>query len=71
MILNLDWRPSSVNSFLIMVTNWVSFDKHDIQLCLQDGPTIDIPITSLQSYAMFKNIADSPNKYIKIKLVPT
>ena len=54
---NLDRRLFSICSFLSKGNNWVHFNKDYIQLGINDGPTIKIPITSLQSNAMVVNIA--------------
>ena len=49
---NLDRRLFSVNAFLSKGHNWVHFSRHMIKLGIKDGPSITIPITSLQSNAL-------------------
>ena len=49
---NLDIRLFSVNAFLSKGHNWVHFSRHTIKLGIKDGPSINIPITSLQSIAL-------------------
>ena len=49
---NLDRRLFSVNAFLSKGHNWVHFSRHMIKLGIKDGPSINIPITSLQSNAL-------------------
>ena len=49
---NLDRRLFSVNAFLSKGHNWVHFSRNTIKLGLKDGPSIIIPITSLQSNAL-------------------
>ena len=44
---NLDRRIFLTNSFLYRGNDWVHFDKHNIQLDIQNGSTIKIPIASL------------------------
>ena len=46
---NLDRRLFSINAFLSREHNWVHFSMHTIKLSIKDGPSINIPITSLQS----------------------
>ena len=41
-----------VNVFLSKDHNWVHFSRHMIKLGIKDGPSIQIPITSLQSNAL-------------------
>ena len=48
---NLDQRLFSVNAFLSHGHNWVNFSRNNIKLGIRDGPSINIPITSLQSNA--------------------
>ena len=48
---NLDRRLFSVSSFLSKGNNWVNFTKDQINLGIKHGPTINLPITSLQSNA--------------------
>ena len=59
---NLDRRLFSVNSFLSKGNNWVHFDKNYVQLGINDGPTIKIPITSLQSNAMVVKMTKNNQK---------
>ena len=56
---NLDRRLFSVISFLNMGNNSVPFDKYNIQLEILNGPMIKIHITTLQSYAVVLDIAES------------
>ena len=49
---NLDRRLFSVNAFLSKGHNWVHFSRHTIKLGIKDGPSINIPISSLQSNAL-------------------
>ena len=49
---NLDRRLFSVNAFLSKGHNWVHFSRHTIKLGIKDGPSIHIPIASLQSNAL-------------------
>ena len=49
---NLDRRLFLVNAFLSIGHNWVHFTHDNIKLGIQNGPSIDIPITSLQANAM-------------------
>ena len=51
-LLCLDRRLFSVNAFLSKGHNWVHFSRHMIKLGIEDGPSINIPITSLQSNAL-------------------
>ena len=48
---NLDSRLFSVSSFLSKGNNWVNFKRDHIELGVRNGPTIKLPITSLQSNA--------------------
>ena len=48
---NLDRRLFSVHAFLSKGHNWVHFSQQTIQLGIKDGPSIDLPVTSLQSNA--------------------
>ena len=48
---NLDRRLFSVNAFLSKGHNWVHFTQDNIKLGIKNGPSINIPITSLQSNA--------------------
>ncbi len=48
---NLDRRLFSVNSFLSHGHNWVNFSRNNIKLGIKNGPSMNIPITSLQSNA--------------------
>ena len=65
---NLDRRLFSVNAFLNKGNNWVHFDKNFIKLGINDGPTIKIPISSLQSNAMVVNIAKNDKRHSKTKI---
>ena len=58
---NLDRRLFSVNSFLARGNNWVHFENQHIELGIQDGPKIKIPLSSLQTNAMIVNTRR--NKY--------
>ena len=49
---NLDRRLFLVNAFLSKGHNWVHFSRKTIKLCINDGPSIITPITSLQSNAL-------------------
>ena len=50
---NLDRHLFSVNAFLSKGHNWVYLPRHTIKkLEINDGPSINIPITSLQSNAI-------------------
>ena len=49
---NLDRQLFSVNAFLSKGHNWVHFTHDNIKLDIQNGPSIDIPITSLQANAI-------------------
>ena len=48
---NLDRRLFSVNAFLSKGHNWVHFTQNYIKLGIKNGPSLNIPITSLQSNA--------------------
>ena len=65
---NLDRRLFSVNAFLNKGNNWVHFDKSFIKLGINDGPTIKIPNSSLQSNAMVIDIAKNDKKKFKTKM---
>ena len=58
---NLDRRLFSVNSFLARGNNWIHFENHHIELGIQDGSKIKIPLSSLQTNAMIVNTRR--NKY--------
>ena len=49
---NLDKRLFSINAFLSKGHNWVHVSRNTIKLGIKDGPSINIPITSLQSNAL-------------------
>ena len=49
---NLDRRLFSVNAFLSKGHNWTQFSRNTIKLGIKDGPSIIIPIMSLQSNAL-------------------
>ena len=49
---NLDRRLFSVNAFLSKGHNLVHFSRNSIKLGIKDGPSIIIPIISLQSNAL-------------------
>ena len=57
-----------MNAFLNKGNNWVHFDKNFINYGINDGPTINIPISSLQANAMVVNIAKNDKKQIKMKI---
>ena len=59
---NLDRRLFFVNAFLNKGNNWFHFDKNVIKLGINDGPTIKIPISSLQANAMVANIVKNKKK---------
>ena len=48
---NLDRRLFSVHAFLSKGHNWVHFSQTEIQLGIKNGPSINLPVTSLQSNA--------------------
>ena len=52
---NLDRRLFLVNTFLSKGHNWVHFTHNNIKLGIRNGPSTDIPITSLQANAMVVN----------------
>ena len=63
---NLDRRLFSVNAFLSKGHNWVHFTPDNIKLGIKDGPSINIPITSLQSNAFIvDHIKRQPGDYAK------
>ena len=47
-VLSLEMRLISINSFLQNGNNWVHFENNSIHLGIKDGPKIRISITSLQ-----------------------
>ena len=49
---NLDSKLFSVNAFLSRRHNWMYFSGHTIKLGIKDGPSTNIPISSLQSNAL-------------------
>gem|GEM_PF-2876143 len=59
---NLDRRLFSVNAFLSHGHNWVNFSRNNIKLGIRDGPSINIPITSLQSKAFVVDHLPERNK---------
>ena len=60
---NLDRRLFSVNAFLSKGHNWVHFTHDNIKLGIRNGPSIDIPITSLQANAMVVDHTKCTPKY--------
>ena len=58
---NLDRRLFSVNAFLSRGHDWVHFSRHTIKLGIKDGPSINIPITSLQSNALVVDHSGTQN----------
>ena len=63
---NLDRRLFSVNVFLSKGHNWVHFTHDNIKLGIQNGPSIDIQITSLQANAMVvDHVKCTPNPSIR------
>ena len=57
-----------MKAFLNKGNNWVHFDKNFIKLGINDGPTIKIPISSLQSNAMVVDIAKTDKRHFKAKI---
>ena len=63
---NLDRRLFSVNAFLSKGHNWVHFTHDNIKLGIKDGPSINIPITSLQFNAfVVEHMKCQPKSYGK------
>ena len=63
---NLDRRLFSVNAFLSKGHNWVHFTQDNIKLGIKNGPSINIPITSLQSNAFIvDHVKCQPKNYGK------
>ena len=56
---DLDQRLFSVNAFLSRGNNWVHFTSESIELGIQNGPKIQIPLSSLQSQAMIVKTGDT------------
>ena len=65
---NLDRRLFPVHAFLSKGHNWVYFSQTEIQLGIKNGPSINLPVTSLQSNAfvvdhkkLSYNVSTKPN----------
>ena len=65
---NLNRRLFLVNSFLNKGNSWVQFDKNNLWLGLQNGPTIIIQITSLHSNALAVEIVENPKGIRKTQI---
>ena len=65
---NLDRRLFSVNSFINKGNNWVHFDKYNIQLVIQNSPTIKSQIISSQSNKMVVYMSDDPNNQSNLRI---
>ena len=59
---NLDCQLFSVNAFLSQGHNWVHYSRNNIKLGIKDGPSVNIPITSLQSNAFILDHVPSQNR---------